>query len=141
MKRLLLNIIGLLMLTGAAWAQEGHEGHESHPAAPPDAAVTVTGQIIEPFCFMEHGASGPDHRTCAQACANLGINLVFFNEKDHQIYSILPTGHANPNDKVVEFAEKHVEITGTIHKQAGYQAIEIQTIKELGDGHKISLTE
>ena len=142
MKRHLLIIIGLLMLTGTAWAQEGHEGHEGmHEKGQAEPTVTLTGQIIEPYCFLEHGASGPDHRDCAQACAKMGINLAFFNDQDHQIYSILPTEHANPNDKVVEFAEKHVEVTGTIHKKAGYQAIEIQTIKELGDGQKISLGE
>ena len=140
MKRHFAIALALLILAGWAFADDTH-GHEGAKAVNAEAAVTVTGQILDPVCFLDHGASGPEHRTCAQACANLGINLVFFNEKDHQIYNILPTGHANPNDKVVEFAEKHVEITGTIHKQARYQAIEIQTIKELGDGHKISLTE
>ena len=140
MKKYMITGLAALLLTGASWADDTH-GHEAKATAGAEAALTVTGQIIDPVCFLDHGASGPEHRTCAQACAKMGINLVFFNEKDHQIYSILPTGHANPNDKVVEFAEKHVEITGTIHKQAGYQAIEIQTIKELGDGHKISLGE
>ncbi len=139
MKKFLIPAMALLLLAGVARIAISHEGeHEKGQQAA--ASVTVTGQIIDPVCFIEHGASGPDHRSCAQACAKMGINLVFFNEKDNQIYSILPTEHANPNDKVVEFAEKHVEITGTIHKQAGYQAIEIQTIKELGDGHKISFT-
>ena len=140
MKKFIIPAMALLLLVGVARIAVSHEG-EREKGQQAEASVTVTGQIIDPVCFLDHGASGPDHRTCAQACANMGINLVFFNEKDNQIYSILPTGHANPNDKVVEFAEQHVEITGTIHKIAGYQAIEIQTIKELGDGHKISLEE
>ncbi|HEX7344042.1 MAG TPA: hypothetical protein VF398_07245 [bacterium] len=140
MKRHFAVALALLILAGRAFADDTH-GHEGAKTVSAEATITVTGQILDPVCFIDHGASGPDHRTCAQACANLGINLVFFNEKDNQIYNILPTGHANPNDKVVEFAEKHVEITGTIHKKPGYQAIEIQSIKELGDGQKISLAE
>jgi hypothetical protein len=140
MKTYIISGLAMLMLAGAAWADEGH-GHEAKMAAGTEAAIAVTGQIVDPVCLLTHGDSGPEHRTCAQACAKMGIGLVFYNDKDHQLYNIMPTGHADPNAKVVEFAEKHVEITGTIHKQAGYQAIEIQTIKELGDGHKISLTE
>jgi hypothetical protein len=140
MKKYLITGLAALLLTGASWADEGH-GHDAKTAAGAAAAITVTGQIVDPVCLLNHNDSGPEHRNCAQACAKMGIGLVFYNDKDHQLYNIMPTGHANPNDKVVEFAEKHVEITGTIHKQAGYQAIEIQTIKELGDGHKISLTE
>lgn len=131
-------IIALIALVaGRSYAHDGEKAHHEmeHAALP---AVTVTGQIIDPVCFLGHDASGPDHRVCAQACAKMGISLAFFNDADHQIYMIFPTGHANPNDKVVDFAEKRVEITGTIHKKDGYQGIEVQSIKEIGEGKNIA---
>lgn len=141
MKKILIGALALTVLSGFGLTGQGHEGShgmgESHEAT----AVTVTGQIVDPVCLLMHGDSGPDHRDCAQACAKMGIGLVFYNEQDHQLYNIMPTGHANPNDKVIDFAEKHVEITGTIHKKAGYQSIEIQSIKELGEGQKLSLQD
>jgi len=139
MKKYFTVALALLALSGLSIAGDNHEG--AREIGNQAQTVTLTGQIIDPVCFLEHGASGPDHRTCAQACAKMGINLVFFNDQDRQIYNIIPTGHADPNDKVIDFAEKHVEIVGTLHQTAGYQAIEIQTIKELGEGQKITLNE
>ncbi len=138
MKRYATGILALLTLSVYGGAGEGPgTHHETAPAA--NTTVTVTGQIVDPVCLIGHGDSGPEHRTCAQACARMGINLAFYNEADQQIYMIYPTGHADPNEKVVEFAEKRVEITGTIRKTPGYQGIEIQSLKELGEGKKIAL--
>ncbi len=139
MKRYWVLATALLVLSGLSYAGGDPAGEHHAQGAAPAAGVTVTGQIVDPVCLTSHGASGPDHRSCAQACAKVGINLAFYNEKDGQLYMIFPTGHADPNEKVIEFAEKHVEITGIIHKAPGYQGLEVQTIKELGEGQPITL--
>jgi hypothetical protein len=137
MKKYLVSIIAGLALIG--WSNlYAHEGHPAKTTTATTTAITATGQIIDPVCFIGHGASGPEHRDCAQACAKMGINLAFYNDADHQIYMIFPTGHADPNAKVVDFAEKRVEITGTIHKKDGYQGIEVDAIKEIGEGKDLS---
>lgn len=141
MKRYFINAMALLAISGLAVAGGGDESSHMKSGMSSSETITLTGQIIDPVCFVGHDLSGPDHRSCAMACANMGINLAFYNDQDHQIYMIFPTGHANPNDKVVDFAESRVEITGTIHKKAGYQAIEIETIKPLGEGKKIVVNE
>lgn len=139
MKRLITAAVALLLVSGLSIARADDEGSHSKSASPVSESVTLTGQIVDPVCFVGHALSGPDHRSCALACAKMGINLAFYNDADHQLYMIFPTGHANPNDKVLDFAESRVEITGTIHKSPGYQAIEIQTIKALGEGKKIAV--
>jgi hypothetical protein len=145
MKKIISLMAASVLLAGVSLAQHEHDMSQGHGTShdkeksEQSSSVTVTGQIVDPVCLLTHNDSGPEHRNCAQACAKMGIGLVFHNDTDHQLYNIMPTGHADPNAKVVEFAEKRVQIIGVLHKKAGYQAIEIQEIKELGEGQKLSL--
>lgn len=125
-------IAAMLLLISVSVA---HEGTPSASAK----AVTMTGQIVDPACLINHNSSGPGHQGCAMACAKAGINMAFYNEADHQLYMIFPNGHSNPNDKVMDYLEKRVEITGIVHKSHGYQGVEIQSLKDLGEGKEISL--
>lgn len=138
MKSKVLVFLGILLLAVMQMAG-GVRGEHPHSAAVEQEAVTVTGQIVDPVCLLSMGESGPDHASCARACAKLGINMAFYNEKDGKLYMIFPTGHADPNEKVLDYLEKRVEIRGTIHAAAGYQGIEIQSIQELGEGKKVTL--
>lgn len=52
---------------------------------------------------------------------------------------ILSTQHADPSVKALNYSEKQVEIQGTIRLAAGYQGIEIHSIKELGGEKKLTL--
>ena len=137
MRKIIIAVMCALAFPGALLLAGGNHP-ESHTAATP-TVTTLTGQIVDPTCLISHGSSGPGHQGCARACAEAGINMAFYNDADHQLYMIFPNGHSNPNDKVMDHLEKRVEITGVIHKEAGYQGVEIKTIKELGEGQEISL--
>jgi hypothetical protein len=138
MRNKVVLLLGITMLA-AMYIAGNARGESPHSKAVEPETVTVTGQIVDPVCLLSMGESGPDHASCARACAKMGINMAFYNEKDGKIYMIFPSGHADPNAKVLDYLEKRVEIRGTIHAAAGYQGIEIQSIKELGEGKKITL--
>jgi hypothetical protein len=134
-----ITVISMALLLPVALSLAHPKTEGVHAAAGSPETVTLIGQIIDPTCLISHGSSGPGHVGCAKACAEAGINMGFYNEADHQIYMIFPNGHTNPNDKIIDHLEKHVEITAIVRKAAGYQGVEIQTIKELGEGKEISL--
>ncbi len=64
-----------------------------------------------------------------QKCAKQGITLAILEEGTGKIYLSFPEGHGNPNEKVLEYVEERVEVTGTVHTAGGLTGIEIKTIK------------
>ena len=53
MKRVWVVVFASLALNGVpAWA------HEEHAAAPGDGTQTLTGEVVDTFCDLSHGAKG-----------------------------------------------------------------------------------
>ncbi len=108
---------GLLLSTGA---QDG--------AAADKKEVTLKGEVLDLFCYMDHAAKGEGHAKCAVACLNKGIPAGFLGS-DGTLYLLLGDDHNAANDKVAEFAGKQSEITGTVVEQNGIKAIMVKSIK------------
>jgi hypothetical protein len=100
------------------------------PAAFADEATTVTGYIRDPYCLITMGAKGEKHRKCAVECAQAGINLVIEEEGTGKLYLVFPEkDKINPNDKVIDYAERKVKVTGELLAQAGLTGISVQKIE------------
>jgi hypothetical protein len=67
---------------------------------------------------------------CAQVCADKGIPLAILGADGH-LY--VPTSAAMPgdgqNERLKEFAEQDVTVTGTVFPAAGASAIQIASIR------------
>lgn len=102
------------------------------PDKPQSENVTIRGTVVDMSCRFAHGLSGDQHRMCAQVCADRGIPLVILSE-DGMLY--LPTSPAMPgdsqNERLKEFAEQRVTVTGKAFKAGGARAINIETIKRM----------
>ena len=103
----------------------------AQPAKPKGTERTVTGTVIDVSCkFGQQGLSGTDHRMCAQVCADKGIPLAILGSDGH-LY--VPTSAAMPgdgqNERLKEFAEQDVTVTGTVFPAGGASAIQIASIR------------
>jgi len=91
---------------------------------------TITGTVVDLSCRFGQGLSGDSHRQCAQVCADKGIPLAILGS-DGKLY--IPTSTAMPgegqNDRLKEFAEQEVTVTGMVFPAAGAHAIQIATIR------------
>ncbi len=91
---------------------------------------TITGTVVDVSCKFGQGLSGDSHRQCAQICAGKGIPLAILG-KDGKLY--IPTSTAMPgdgqNDRVKEFAEQEVTVSGTVFPAGGANAIQIASIE------------
>lgn len=98
--------------------------------APESEEVTVTGVVVDVSCKFGQGLTGEGHRMCAQVCADRGIPLAILSD-DGQLF--IPTTAAMPgdgqNDRLKEFAEQRVTVTGKAFSAGGAKALEIATIK------------
>ncbi len=107
-------------------AAGGHEHHATPPAkgkAPRDVGkfMTITGEVMDPACFLEAGSKsiGPGHYQCAIDCARSGQTLAIFDRAADRIYFIageLPG--KNPNDPVMRYIHKKVDVSGTVYHRA-----------------------
>lgn len=121
LKRILASAtaLGLFALPLAAQAKQPSAGNE----------VTITGQVIDAYCNTTMGASGPGHKSCAEACAKAGEALAIL-ASDGTIYlpvSSKPADAQNP--RLLPFAEARVKVTGTHRLNSGLHTIEIKTIE------------
>lgn len=98
--------------------------------APKGTQRTVTGTVIDVSCKFGQGLTGDSHRMCAQVCAGKGIPLAILTS-DGKLY--IPTSPAMPgdgqNDRLKDFAEQEVTVTGTVFPAGGANAIQIASIE------------
>jgi hypothetical protein len=94
---------------------------------------TVTAKVIDMACYINAGLTGDDHKMCTEVCAKAGVPLVFLTD-DGGI--LLPTGMGMPstgqNEKLIEFAEQKVAVTGPVVERAGARSIIVQKIEKAG---------
>lgn len=94
--------------------------------------TVVTGYVRDPFCLIKMGAKGESHRKCAITCAKAGINMVIEEEGTGKLYLVFPEkDQTNPNDKVMDYAERKVKVTGELLTSAGLTGISVQKIEEV----------
>ncbi|MGH7700694.1 MAG: hypothetical protein ACREMJ_09295 [Gemmatimonadales bacterium] len=98
--------------------------------APKGTQRTITGTVVDVSCKFGQGLTGESHRMCAQVCADKGIPLAILGS-DGKLY--IPTTAAMPgdgqNERLKEFAEQEVTVTGTVFPAGGASAIQIASIR------------
>ncbi len=116
----------LIVLSTAAAAQHTHSHGKS--AAKP---VTLTGEIIDLTCFMQHpdNATGMGHAKCAKACIDKGLP-VGFRAEDGTVYLVIGTSHDPIAEMTAAAAGKKSTITGTIIDHDGVKAFALTSIAD-----------
>jgi hypothetical protein len=98
-----------------------HEGHKGTP-------ITVTGTVVDTGCYVTHDSKGPEHATCAAACAKNGVPLAILDNSG-KLYLPIAADHKNQNLKLMPYIEKKVKVTGTSLEKGGVQGIAIKTVE------------
>jgi type 1 fimbria pilin len=91
--------------------------------------VTLTGNVIDVYCYSTMGAQGAGHKQCALACAKAGEPLAILTS-DGTIYMPVSNKPADPqNPRLEPFAEGKVKVTGTHRMVNGLHTIQIESIE------------
>lgn len=98
-------------------------------AGTPGETVTLTAQVVDLSCKFVQDASGPDHRMCAQVCADKGQPLGLLTA-DGQFYLPVNAGMGveGENARLRPFAEEQVTVTGKVLDRGGMKTILIETV-------------
>jgi hypothetical protein len=107
-----------LALSPLALAQEHEHGKDALAAA---ADKTVTGEVVDLMCYVDHNASGDKHAACASKCIKGGGPVGIASEG--KTYLIVGD-HKPMNDQLADYAGKTITVKGKVAERGGLTMIE-----------------
>jgi len=121
MKKAVLVLMALFLLTATCWAQG---------MAPKGQDVTITGKLSCTFCNLP-AAGGKCSKECCQACIKSGDPALLTDEKGG-LYILLSGEHEKPlmNPERMDLVESKIKVTGIVVKRDGIQAIYVKKMEK-----------
>jgi hypothetical protein len=93
-------------------------------------ADTLTGEVVDTFCYAHSRIAGPSHAACALKCAKAGVPLALLDDRTHRIYLLLPDKDAGPLPAaLVNQAGKRVTIDGDILTTNGSTFLRVKAFR------------
>jgi hypothetical protein len=99
--------------------EEHHEGEEHHHDAGQE--VKVTGEILDMACYLDHGAQGDKHASCAKTCIESGLP-VGIKTREGKTYLVIGV-HKPINNVLAAYAAKTITIKGKLVERDGFSMI------------------
>ena len=117
-------IVALLVASPAAGF-----AHEEHGAGA-SGAQTLTGEVVDVFCYLSHGKEGlgKGHADCAKKCINSGLPVAI--KVGDQLYLASMADHTAANQKLADFAAQQVTVRGTVMERDGQHLIAISQVEK-----------
>ena len=96
---------------------------------PKGEEVTVKGEVIDLWCYLEGGDHGAEHKDCATMCAKAGNPIGILDDKGN-IYVVMGLKEHQAGKELLsaKMAET-VTVNGTLVKKGGVQVIYVKSVK------------
>jgi len=92
------------------------------------AEQTITGEIVETYCWAVVNVGGTPHASCGIECAKRGIPIAIVDAKTRKAYVLLPgRDKATLPPKLIEAMGRRVTIRGEVFSRGGLQFITVQS--------------
>ncbi len=91
-------------------------------------AQSLQGEVVDLMCYLDHGAKGEKHASCAEKCIKSG-GPVGLLTKDNQLYLVIGD-HKAINDELASYAAKTVTLEGKVVERNGMKMIENASVKK-----------
>lgn len=98
-------------------------------AQPKGERVTVTGEVVEMWCYLEAGDRGAAKKACATACAKAGNPIALVDDKGQLFVLAGLKSHQPAQELLLDKMSESVTITGTLVKNANTQMIYIESVR------------
>ena len=95
--------------------------------------ATITGQVVDPACYIAMNLKGKSHKQCATACAKAGQAFGILDEKAGVLYQVVEGAPGtDPNKLLWDHTEAEVTVKGTVFHKDGMHAIVPTEVKPAG---------
>lgn len=98
-------------------------------ADPKGEEVTVKGEVIDLWCYLEGGDHGADHKDCAVMCAKAGNPIGILDAKGNIYVAMGIKDHQPGREVLIDKMAETVTVTGTLVKKGGTQVIYVKSVK------------
>ena len=98
-------------------------------AQPKGERVTVSGEVVDMWCYLEGGDRGPAKKACATACAKAGNPIGILDSAGNLYVAAGLKDHQPAQSLLIGKMSDNVTVTGTVVKKGGVQMIYIDTVK------------
>lgn len=125
-----------LLAAGAAFALAAHAADMpmsgdkmgNMDMAKSGSTITVTGEVLDMACYLDHGAHGDGHAACAEKCITSGLP-VGLKTADGTVYLLIGE-HKPANAELAQYAAKTVTVKGKFVNRDGINLLEnIEIVK------------
>lgn len=82
---------------------------------------TITGEVVDLMCYLDHGAKGEKHKGCAEKCIKGGGPVGLLSGED--LYLVIGE-HKPINDELASKAAQTVTLRGKVVERNGMKMIE-----------------
>ena len=90
--------------------------------------TTVTGEVVETYCWAVHQVGGTGHAQCGIDCAKRGLPVALYDQKSHKAFVLLPARDKTslPPDLIAAMGQR-VNIRGEVLERGGIQFLIVQS--------------
>jgi hypothetical protein len=93
-------------------------------------SVSITGEVVDTYCYALMGAKGESHRSCGIACIEKGIPAGLLEKGTDKLYVLLPKKDRSPLPKeVIDKVGRQATITGKVYNVGGSQFLTVESVK------------
>jgi len=96
---------------------------------PKGPKVTVTGEVVDVWCYLEGGDRGAKHKECATNCAKAGNPIGIVDAKGDVYVAMGIKDHQPGRDVLLDKMGQPVTVTGTLVKKGGTQVLYVTSLK------------
>lgn len=97
-------------------------------AQPKGSTVTIKGEAVDLWCYMEGGDRGPAKKECATACAKAGNPIGILDAKGNLFVAAGLEDHQPARDLLLQKMSEQVTATGTLVTKGGIKMLFIKSV-------------
>lgn len=98
-------------------------------AQPKGPNVTIKGEVVDLWCYLEGGDRGPSHKECSTTCAKAGNPIGIVDAKGNVYVTAGIKDHQPARELLIDRMNQEVTVTGTLVKKGGTQMIFVKSVK------------
>ena len=114
-------VVTAAFIAGLALAPCGVLRADEKAADADSGSKTVTGEVVDLMCYLDHNATGDKHAACGSKCVKNGgpVGIV----SDGKAYLVVGE-HKPINDQLADFCGKTITVKGKMAERSGMAMIE-----------------
>jgi hypothetical protein len=88
---------------------------------------TIKGEVVDLMCYLDHGAKGEKHKSCAETCIKSGGPVGILS--GDQVYLVVGD-HKPMNEELASKAAQTITVKGKVVERNGMKMIENAQIEK-----------